>query len=192
MEPPLKTTAIQKIFTTGQVAKIMGCAPRTVSKIFDSGKLKGYRIPLSQDRRVPRDDLVQFLKDHNMPLGDLEREALCCVAFVGCPVQTATFVDQNLSPHDYICRCYGNMFDAAGGFHADAPNVAVLDLGGLGRKSVSDIISGCRQFKTRFVILAPDGTTADELTEYRDAGYAVVDELDSAALLEAILTEGAK
>ena len=37
-----------KVFTTGQVAKICKVAPRTVSKWFDSGRLKGYRIPGSQ------------------------------------------------------------------------------------------------------------------------------------------------
>ena len=39
-----------KVFTTGQVAKICKVAPRTVSKWFDSGRLKGYRIP---DHRLP-------------------------------------------------------------------------------------------------------------------------------------------
>jgi excisionase family DNA binding protein len=64
-----------KIFTTGQVAKICKVAPRTVSKWFDSGRLKGYRIPGSQDRRIPREYLIKFLKEHGMPLGDLEDDA---------------------------------------------------------------------------------------------------------------------
>ena len=58
-----------KVFTTGQVAKICKVAPRTVSKWFDSGRLKGYRIPGSQDRRIPREYLIKFLKEHGMPLG---------------------------------------------------------------------------------------------------------------------------
>src|SRR5205823_90621 len=45
---------MKTIFTTGQVAKICKVAPRTVSKWFDSGRLRGYRIPGSQDRRIPR------------------------------------------------------------------------------------------------------------------------------------------
>lgn len=65
-----------KVFTTGQVAKICKVAPRTVSKWFDSGRLKGYRIPGSQDRRIPREYLIKFLKEHGMPLGDLEDESL--------------------------------------------------------------------------------------------------------------------
>ena len=56
-----------KVFTTGQVAKICKVAPRTVSKWFDSGRLKGYRIPGSQDRRIPREYLIKFLKEHGMP-----------------------------------------------------------------------------------------------------------------------------
>src|SRR5947207_1217774 len=45
---------MKKVFTTGQVAKICKVAPRTVSKWFDSGRLRGYRIPGSQDRRIPQ------------------------------------------------------------------------------------------------------------------------------------------
>ena len=65
---------MKKVFTTGQVAKICKVAPRTVSKWFDSGRLRGYRIPGSQDRRIPREHLLRFLKEHDMPLGDLEAE----------------------------------------------------------------------------------------------------------------------
>src|SRR5262249_633636 len=60
---------MKKVFTTGQVAKICKVAPRTVSKWFDSGRLRGYRIPGSQDRRIPREHLLRFLKEHGMPLG---------------------------------------------------------------------------------------------------------------------------
>ena len=74
---------MKKVFTTGQVAKICKVAPRTVSKWFDSGRLKGYRIPGSQDRRIPREYLIRFLKEHGMPLGDLEDEAMAKVLVVG-------------------------------------------------------------------------------------------------------------
>ena len=72
----------RSVFTTGQVAKICKVAPRTVSKWFDSGRLKGYRIPGSQDRRIPREYLIKFLKEHGMPLGDLEDEAMAKVLIV--------------------------------------------------------------------------------------------------------------
>ena len=74
---------MKTIFTTGQVAKICKVAPRTVSKWFDSGRLRGYRIPGSQDRRIPREHLIRFLKEHGMPLGELEDEATGKILLVG-------------------------------------------------------------------------------------------------------------
>jgi excisionase family DNA binding protein len=59
------------VLTTGEVAKICNVAPRTVSKWFDSGTLKGYRIPGSKDRRIPVSELVRFMKAHNIPMEGL-------------------------------------------------------------------------------------------------------------------------
>lgn len=56
------------VLTTGEVAKICNVAPRTVSKWFDSGALKGYRIPGSKDRRIPVSQLIKFMKAHNIPM----------------------------------------------------------------------------------------------------------------------------
>jgi two-component system response regulator RpaA len=55
------------VLTTGQVSRICKVAPRTVCKWFDSGLLKGYRIPSSGDRRIPITGLVRFMKTYNMP-----------------------------------------------------------------------------------------------------------------------------
>ena len=57
----------KNVLTTGDVAKICHVAPRTVSKWFDNGQLKGYRIPGSKDRRIPVSELIRFMKVHNMP-----------------------------------------------------------------------------------------------------------------------------
>lgn len=63
---PLSTK--RQVFTTGQIARMCQAAPRTISKWFDSGKLKGYRIPGSKGRRVPRMELIRFMMDNGMPL----------------------------------------------------------------------------------------------------------------------------
>ena len=61
----------KNVLTTGDVAKICNVAPRTVSKWFDNGQLKGYRIPGSKDRRIPVSELIRFMKLHNMPTNAL-------------------------------------------------------------------------------------------------------------------------
>jgi len=62
----------KSVLTTGEVAKICNVAPRTVSKWFDSGQLRGYRIPGSKDRRIPLDHLLRFMRAHGIPLNGLD------------------------------------------------------------------------------------------------------------------------
>src|SRR5690606_15500917 len=64
------------VLTTGEVARICNVAPRTVSKWFDSGQLRGYRIPGSKDRRIPVEQLLRFMKAHGMPTTALEAGAV--------------------------------------------------------------------------------------------------------------------
>ena len=60
------------VLTTGDVAKICNVAPRTVSKWFDAGHLRGYRIPGSKDRRIPIEHLLRFMRAYGIPLNGLE------------------------------------------------------------------------------------------------------------------------
>jgi excisionase family DNA binding protein len=62
----------KEVLTTGQVAKICRVAPRTVSKWFDTGHLRGYRIPGSKDRRIPLAQLIRFMKAYNIPMDGLD------------------------------------------------------------------------------------------------------------------------
>lgn len=54
---------------TGEIARALHVAPRTVSKWIDAGTLRGYKIPgPGGHRRVQRSDLLEFVKRHNMPV----------------------------------------------------------------------------------------------------------------------------
>lgn len=57
--------------TTGEVARICNVAARTVSKWVDSGRLEGYRIPGSKDRRIHVSALEQFMRAHGIPFRGL-------------------------------------------------------------------------------------------------------------------------
>ncbi len=92
---------MRTIFTTGQVAKICKVAPRTVSKWFDSGRLRGYRIPGSQDRRIPREHLIRFLKEHGMPLGELEDEAMGKILLVGADQTVRSSLNEMMGSDDF-------------------------------------------------------------------------------------------
>jgi excisionase family DNA binding protein len=68
-EAPL---AVKQVFTTGEVAEICKLSQQTVIRCFDSGRLRGYRVPGSRFRRIPRDALIQFMKEHHIPLDQLQ------------------------------------------------------------------------------------------------------------------------
>lgn len=63
---------LKSVFTTGEVAKVCKLSQQTVIRCFDSGRLRGYRVPGSRFRRIPRDALIQFMKEHSIPLDQLE------------------------------------------------------------------------------------------------------------------------
>lgn len=62
----------KQIFTTGEVATICKVSQQTVIRCFDSGKLKGFRVPGSRFRRIPREALVAFMKENHIPLDQLD------------------------------------------------------------------------------------------------------------------------
>ncbi len=60
------------VFTTGEAAKICKVSQQTIIRCFDSGQLKGFRVPGSRFRRIPRDHLFAFMKDNGIPTDALE------------------------------------------------------------------------------------------------------------------------
>jgi excisionase family DNA binding protein len=60
------------VFTTGEAAKICKVSQQTIIRCFDNGTLKGFRVPGSRFRRIPRDQLYAFMKDNGIPTDALE------------------------------------------------------------------------------------------------------------------------
>jgi excisionase family DNA binding protein len=58
---------IKTAYTTGEAAQICNVSQTTIIRLFDSGALKGYRVPGSRFRRIPHEELERFLADHALP-----------------------------------------------------------------------------------------------------------------------------
>lgn len=63
---------MKTVFTTGEAAKICKVSQQTIIRCFDSGQLKGFRVPGSRFRRIPRDALYRFMKENSIPTDALE------------------------------------------------------------------------------------------------------------------------
>lgn len=63
---------IKELYTTGEAAQICNVSQQTIIRCFDAGRLDGFRIPGSKFRRIPRESLIKFMKENDIPLKALE------------------------------------------------------------------------------------------------------------------------
>ena len=69
---------MKTVFTTGEAAKICKVSQQTIIRCFDSGQLKGFRVPGSRFRRIPREALCA----HRYPASSI---ASACSSASGGP-----------------------------------------------------------------------------------------------------------
>lgn len=67
------------VFTTGEAAKACKVSQQTIIRCFDSGQLKGFRVPGSRFRRIPRDVLYRFMKDNGIPTDALDKKVVALI-----------------------------------------------------------------------------------------------------------------
>jgi len=65
---------MKNLFTTGEAAEICNISQQTIIRCFDAGRLDGFRIPGSRFRRIPRENLIKFMKENGIPLDNLNSQ----------------------------------------------------------------------------------------------------------------------
>ena len=118
----------KNVLTTGDVAKICNVAPRTVSKWFDSGRLKGYRIPGSKDRRIPVNELIRFMKMHNMPTTELSVGKMRVLIVDSNEDAASALADTLRSRAGYEVQTVGSNFETGVVAQKFAPHVLLVNL----------------------------------------------------------------
>ncbi|MHC4431676.1 MAG: helix-turn-helix domain-containing protein [Planctomycetota bacterium] len=116
------------VLTTGDVAKICHVAPRTVSKWFDNGQLKGYRIPGSKDRRIPVSELIRFMKVHNMPTEELGVGTIRILIADSDEKTASALADLLQDKAGYEVRIARSSFETGAALHKFAPHVLLISL----------------------------------------------------------------
>jgi excisionase family DNA binding protein len=118
----------KNVLTTGDVAKICHVAPRTVSKWFDNGQLKGYRIPGSKDRRIPVSELIRFMKVHNMPAAELAAGTIRVLIADSNEETASALADILRSKADYEVQIVRSSFETGAVVQRFAPHVLLVSL----------------------------------------------------------------
>jgi excisionase family DNA binding protein len=116
------------VFTTGEAAKICKVSQQTIIRCFDNGSLKGFRVPGSKFRRIPRDQLFAFMRDNGIPTDALEsgKRKVLIVDDDEELVELLTDVFEKDARFDI--RTANNGFDAGMLVREFRPDLVVLDV----------------------------------------------------------------
>jgi excisionase family DNA binding protein len=160
---------MKDVLTTGEVARICGVAPRTVSKWFDAGQLRGFKIPGSRDRRIPRESLVRFMRAHGIPLRGLDG-AVTRVLIVNRDYEGADALRVALeSGFDYEVQVATGVFEAGLLARQTRPHVLLLDTSvpGLKAHEMRLALRSDPELVATRVVAVEEEDLSDDLTKQR-------------------------
>jgi excisionase family DNA binding protein len=116
------------VFTTGEAAKICKVSQQTIIRCFDSGQLKGFRVPGSRFRRIPREQLFMFMRDNGIPTDGLE-SGKRKILIVDDDVELVELITDVLDRDGrFEVRSVNNGFDAGMMVKEYHPDLIVLDV----------------------------------------------------------------
>ncbi len=119
---------MKTVFTTGEAAKICKVSQQTIIRCFDNGQLKGFRVPGSRFRRIPREALYKFMKDNGIPTDALE-SGKRKVLLVDDDPDLVDLINKALDDDGrFEVRIAGNGFDAGMMVKEYRPDLIVLDV----------------------------------------------------------------
>lgn len=163
----------KNVLTTGDVARICHVAPRTVSKWFDNGQLKGYRIPGSKDRRIPLSELIRFMKVHNMPTADLGVGKIR-VLIADSDARTASALAEVLKARtDYEVQTARSSFETGAVVRTFAPHVLLVSFlaDGVDAMGVCTGIRDNEDLRTIKIIALANQLSDSEVTALLQKGF---------------------
>ncbi len=160
------------VFTTGEAAKICKVSQQTIIRCFDSGQLKGFRVPGSRFRRIPRDQLFAFMKDNGIPTDALESGKRKVLVVDDDQDLVELMVDVFERDGRFEVKTANNGFDAGMLTKEFRPDLVVLDimLPDINGKEVCQRIRADETLEGVKVICISGMVEQDKVQELRDAG----------------------
>ena len=160
------------VFTTGEAAKICKVSQQTIIRCFDNGSLKGFRVPGSRFRRIPREQLFAFMKDNGIPTDALE-SGKRKILIVDDDVELVELMAAAFSGDSrFEVRTANNGFDAGMQVKEFRPDLVVLDvmLPDINGKEVCQRVRNDPTMETVKVICISGMVEQDKIADLRAAG----------------------
>lgn len=118
---------LKKIFTTGEAAELCKISQQTIIRCFDSGRLRGFRVPGSRFRRIPREELLRFMRANNIPIDEFAGGKQRILIVDDDEQIVELFVDVLSRDERYEIRTAGTGYDAGVLTEQFKPDLMILD-----------------------------------------------------------------
>ncbi len=162
----------KSVFTTGEVAQICKVSQQTVIRCFDSGRLKGFRVPGSRFRRIPRDALLNFMKTNQIPFDQLDSGKRRVLVVDDDEAIVEMFTELLERDGRFEIKTANTGYDAGILTESFRPDVVLLDykLPDINGNAVCRSIRANPNFEHIKIIVISGVADPDEVAELRAAG----------------------
>lgn len=163
---------MKTVFTTGEAARICKVSQQTIIRCFDSGQLRGFRVPGSKFRRIPRESLIRFMKEHGIPTDAFESGRRRILIVDDDPGIVELLTDVLTESGKFECRAVNNGFEAGKQANEYHPDLIILDimLPDINGKAVCEAIRRDQNLSDIRIICISGMVEEDKITELTAAG----------------------
>lgn len=167
-----KDAKMKNLYTTGEAAEICSVSQQTIIRCFDAGRLQGFRIPGSRFRRIPRESLIKFMKENNIPLDSIDSGKKKVLIVDDDQEILELMVDVLVRDGRFEIRTASSGYDAGMVTQQFRPDLIVLDymLPDVNGNVVCRTIKSNPEFENTRVIIVSGVVNQDEIDDLLDSG----------------------
>jgi len=163
---------MKAVFTTGEAADVCKVSQQTIIRCFDSGRLRGFRVPGSRFRRIPRDALLAFMKENGIPPDSLDSGKRKILVVDDDPEIVELFVDVLERDGRFEVKTAATGYDAGVATQEFMPDLVILDymLPDVNGNVVCQTIRKNPNFEHMKIIIVSGVVNQDEINDLLKAG----------------------
>ena len=163
---------MKDLFTTGEVADVCRLSQQTIIRCFDSGRLEGFKIPGSKFRKIPRENLVRFMKDNGIPLSNLDSGKKKVLVVDDDPEIVELIADVLVRDGRFDVATASSGYEAGIQTQRFRPDVILLDymLPDVNGNVVCQTIKNTPEFESVKIIIVSGVVKDDEISQLLKAG----------------------
>jgi excisionase family DNA binding protein len=162
----------KQVFTTGEAAEVCKVSQQTIIRCFDSGRLQGFRVPGSRFRRIPRAELLRFMKANDIPTDVLESSRKRVLVVDDDEQIVELFVDVLGRDDRFEIKTAGTGYDAGLMTEQFKPHLILLDymLPDINGNLVCERIKSNPDLADTKIIIMSGVVNQDEISDLRSSG----------------------